>query len=237
MVQHNNKGLTDNQVFSRLGLDPKQLLHANAVFLDLGCGRREDIAKGVEFHGASYVGIDVGPDAPIRCDSHALCLKSESVDVVFSAATMEHFRNPWKVVEEVVRVLKPGGVFLGLVAFIQPEHGYPGSYFHMSAKGTRVLLEDNGFVKTRTLGGGGPYCLEYLVKAILSPLPVVNWMAGKFARYLEMVRFVGEWLNLEAKVLRGELKRECKSHDLQARLERWDAAIVFYGEKPKIDGV
>ena len=134
MLPCKKHSLADNQVFSRLQLDPARFLGTNSVFLDLGCGTRKDVAAGVAAYGAKYVGLDMGPGAQIRCDAHALCLPAASVDVVFSAATLEHFRNPWKVVQEIARVLKPGGVFVGLVAFIQPEHGYPGSYFHMSAK-------------------------------------------------------------------------------------------------------
>jgi SAM-dependent methyltransferase len=228
-----NCSLRDNQVFSRLQLDPGQFLHGNSVFLDLGCGTRNDVATGAAAYGAQYIGVDIGRGAQICCDAHLLCLNTESVDVAFSAPTLEHFRNPWVVVQEVRRVLKAGGIFVGLVAFLQPEHDYPGSYFHMSAKGVRVLLEENGFVDVNTIGAGGPYGLEYLAQGIVGPIPLLSWFVGKCARSLEIIRFGGEWLNVALLVRRNELDYKTSKSYLQSRLERWDAAIIFYGRKPE----
>lgn len=65
-----------------------------------------------------YIGLDISrtalKQAPnclrIQCDLQALPLRRYSIDMFFSIATLEHIPNPEKVLEELDRVLEPGGV-------------------------------------------------------------------------------------------------------------------------------
>lgn len=45
-------------------------------------------------------------------DLENLSVENESVDAVYSVSVIEHTRNPRKVIDEVNRVLKPGGLFV-----------------------------------------------------------------------------------------------------------------------------
>jgi hypothetical protein len=86
--------LASNQIFQALKLNPADIIKTGCILLDLGCGSRLDIRKGVQSLGGLYIGIDLCLAAPIKCDSHKLCLRTGTVDIVFSSATLEHFRNP-----------------------------------------------------------------------------------------------------------------------------------------------
>ena len=55
-------------------------------------------------------------------DIHALSLKEGSVDSVICLAVLEHVYDPKKAVEEIVRVLKPGGLGLLYVPFMYRYH-------------------------------------------------------------------------------------------------------------------
>lgn len=134
-------------------LDPAHMkiideLPANQKILEIGCGggqaRQWFTAKGHQ-----YVGIDIskvrvfewlqqfgGPD--ILCDAHCLPFGDRQFDLVYSAAATEHFACPYLVVQEVARVLKPGGYYLGNVSFLEPWHDH--SFFHMSPLGVFQLL-------------------------------------------------------------------------------------------------
>lgn len=45
-------------------------------------------------------------------DAFALPFPENSFDVVFHQGLLEHFRNPWGIVEENIRILKPGGILI-----------------------------------------------------------------------------------------------------------------------------
>ncbi len=115
----------------------------NAVCLDVGCGPVDIKRPFIERAGYTYIGFDCdSPAAPIIGDAHAIPFISGSFDLATGHAVMEHFRYPWVVVEEVFRILKPGGYFHGWVAFIE---GFHDSYFHMTHWAVSSLLRNAGF--------------------------------------------------------------------------------------------
>ncbi len=119
---------------------------AEPLVLDLGCGAGDSRDAFLSL-GYRYVGVDVSGQGPtLWADAHALPFKSESFDVVFSMAVLEHVHNPFLALSEVARVLKPGGQFIGVAAFGEPFHA---SYFHASSWGIVSLLNANGFVAER----------------------------------------------------------------------------------------
>ena len=95
--------------------------------------------------GVDLVGVDYSGEAPeFLVDAHVLPFPDDSFDGVLSLAVLEHLRDPYRAVQEVARVLRPGGVFAGTVAFLEPFH--LESLFHHSAYGTWSVLHEAGFV-------------------------------------------------------------------------------------------
>lgn len=112
--------------------------------LDLGCGDRRFEALCRELGGFNYVGIDFDGAAPdLLADAHALPFRSESFSFVLSVAVLEHLAAPAVAMAEIARVLKPGGTFIGTVAFLEPFHML--SHYHMTHVGLMRLLDDAGF--------------------------------------------------------------------------------------------
>ena len=124
---------------SRLGLRPGYRL------LDVGCGEDNFMRPVIAPLGVDFVGVDYSGEAPdFLVDAHVLPFPDDSFDGVLSLAVLEHVYNPYRVVQEVARVLRPGGVFAGTVAFLEPFH--LESLFHHSAYGTWSVLHEAGFV-------------------------------------------------------------------------------------------
>lgn len=109
--------------------------------LDWGCGPAAYRMPVRDVLGHHYVGIDAEGDlVDVRADVHALPFRDESFDHVITNAVLEHVYDPVRAVREVTRVLRPGGVFAGSVAFMEPYHYH--SHFHLSPDGVvRVLTE------------------------------------------------------------------------------------------------
>jgi SAM-dependent methyltransferase len=121
--------------------------------LEIGCGGGQMRAWFVG-RKMKYVGTDVsktrvfqwlrdfgGPD--ILCDAHFLPFRDRQFDVVYTAAVTEHMACPIRYAQEVRRVLKPGGYFLGNISFLEPWHD--SSHFHCSPDGVLELLLEADF--------------------------------------------------------------------------------------------
>ncbi len=92
--------------------------------LDLGCGRG-DFLRGFIRCGLDGYGVDLSTSAESVCpeaeilqsdlEGEPLPYPDHSFDVVFSKSVLEHFYFPEKLVQEIYRVLKPGGLVITMV--------------------------------------------------------------------------------------------------------------------------
>jgi SAM-dependent methyltransferase len=113
------------------------LLPSASHVLDLGCGPRDQAAP-IEHLGHQYVGFDYsGDSADFLADAHAIPFADSSLDCVFSYAVFEHLHNPFVALQEVWRVLKPGGYLVGSLSHGEPFHQ---SYFHLTPWGLVSLI-------------------------------------------------------------------------------------------------
>lgn len=100
--------------------------------LDMGCGDGTRLSKLVE-KGQKGYGIDISSKAIsiarkkypnlnfLVGDLENLPYKNDSFDLVYSAFVFEHLDDPARVIEEAIRVLRPGGLFL----IVSPNFGAP----------------------------------------------------------------------------------------------------------------
>lgn len=72
------------------------------VRVDLGCGDNKRLGT---------VGVDARPTraADVVCDVRHTPFDDSSVDVVYATCLLEHFADPYEVLDEIVRVMKPEG--------------------------------------------------------------------------------------------------------------------------------
>ena len=118
-----------------------------------GSGKALDIGAGngrhrriIEDAGYRWTGCDTAAtrgDGVIEADAHHLPFDDNTFDLAVIWQVMEYLRDPWKAVEEISRVLTPGGILIGSASFLEPMHGRV--YFNFSQYGLEEILKNSGF--------------------------------------------------------------------------------------------
>jgi SAM-dependent methyltransferase len=123
---------------------------ARGVLLDLGCGRKPYQAIFAP-HVTRHLGIEYAPESGYRGNTADLCgdaaaipLRAASVDTVLCTEVLEHVPDPERVVREIARVLRPGGVVFCTAPFFYPIHGVE-DYYRYGPEGVAAILKRQGF--------------------------------------------------------------------------------------------
>ncbi len=121
-----------------------------ARVLDAGAGEGQYCDR---FTRHRYTGVDLGVgDAAWNyarldaiADLLALPFSDGTFDATLNVVTLEHVKEPARVIEELYRVLRPGGRLLIIVPHEWEQHQTPHDYFRYTRYGMQYLLERAGF--------------------------------------------------------------------------------------------
>jgi SAM-dependent methyltransferase len=157
---------------------------ARGRLLDVGCGSQPYRSL---FTVDEYVGLELDtPDARARdvadayYEGDSFPFPGGRFDTLLCNQVLEHVFNPDVFVNEMHRVLAPGGRLLLTVPFVWDEHEQPHDYARYSSFGLQALLERNGFqiVEHRKLMGDFSVLCQlanaYLFKVFQSRGRLVN---------------------------------------------------------------
>jgi len=101
--------------------------------LVVGAGISPVVPNVIQHDISDYPNIDVISDT--------LPFKAESFDSVFCENVIEHVPDPYKLVADITRILKAGGI-LGINGTnLHFTHGFPSHYFNPTEFGMRRLLD------------------------------------------------------------------------------------------------
>jgi SAM-dependent methyltransferase len=135
-------------------------LPAGARVLDAGAGEGNYRAY---FTAQRYTGLDLGVgDAAwdysgldVVGNLDALPFASGAFDASLNVVTLEHVREPGRVLAEIARSLAPGGKFLLIAPHEWEEHQQPHDYYRYTRYGLDYLLRQAGFdaLEIRPVGG------------------------------------------------------------------------------------
>jgi SAM-dependent methyltransferase len=105
---------------------------------------QEDIADlRAVFAATEHIGCDIqdGPGVDRIEDIHHLTFADESVGTVICLETLEHVADPLRAVQEMHRVLRPGGVLAISSLMFFPIHAHPWDYWRFTPEGFELLLQ------------------------------------------------------------------------------------------------
>lgn len=155
------------------GGDIEKLIETNELVLNVGAGYRKTPKRYYNQDNVINTEIFPYPTTDVVCNGDNLPFKDNSFDVVLSLAVLEHVPNPWVHAEELIRVLKPGGIIYADVPFLQPYHGYPYHYFNMTTAGLRSLFEKNIQV------------VKHSVETWSKPIFSLTWILQRYCEFLD----------------------------------------------------
>jgi SAM-dependent methyltransferase len=142
---------------------------AGKKVVDIGCGHGRN-RPIVEAAGGEWVGVEPfeGGAHTVLGSAESLPFAADTFDIAIMDAVLEHVPNVEKSFSEVGRVLRPGGLFIGYVAFMECFHEI--SYCHLSFKALENYAAVNGMLLIG-VAGGESFGFDYNFRVLFYPLP------------------------------------------------------------------
>jgi SAM-dependent methyltransferase len=131
--------------------------------------------------------VALGPRTGLVCDGHDLPFADESFDAVVCQAVLEHVIEPARVAAEIRRVLRPDGVVLSEIPFLQGVHEGAYDFTRYTLLGHRLLWRD--FVEVDAGVACGPgmalgWAVGYFLRAVAGSNRPLRAVFGAFSALL-----------------------------------------------------
>jgi SAM-dependent methyltransferase len=144
----------------------------NSLVLVIGGGTMGQGTGALYQHPrARVVALDVyrSPNVQLIADAHDIPLCDESIDAVVVQAVLEHVLDPQRVVDEIWRILRPGGVVYAETPFMQQVHEGPYDFTRFTESGHRYLFRRFSLLRSGTSGGPGTqlaWSIDYFARSV-----------------------------------------------------------------------
>jgi SAM-dependent methyltransferase len=150
-----------------------------------------------------YVNLDLFavPGVDVAADAHELPFRDGLFQRVECDAVLEHVKKPEKVMEEMRRVLAPGGYLHLVTPFCHPFHEYPKDYRRFTIDGLKELAEGMEIVDAGWRTGPTATLLVFVLEYVKAIVPwrvwriathgVLGWLLFPL-RYLDLVMLRSE---------------------------------------------
>lgn len=135
---------------------------ATGNFLDVGCAGatlRSRVANSCRYLGLDYptTGKELyGAKPDIFADAAHMPFSNDSFDSVCLLDVLEHLPEPENSLNEIARILRPGGFLYISVPFMYPIHDAPHDYQRMTVHGLRRWLDNSGLELVEISSFGRP---------------------------------------------------------------------------------
>ncbi len=118
----------------------------NECVLDLGCG---DSRYSRYF--PNRIGLDHSMQEGVNIvgDAHHLPFSSSSFSMILTTEMLEHVHDPQQVIDEIERVLRPGGKVILTTRFVFPIHEAPLDFYRFTKYGLAHLFRKWGEIEIR----------------------------------------------------------------------------------------
>ena len=123
-------------------------------------------------------------------DAHHIPIPDASVDAVWCQAVLEHVLDPWRVAQEIHRVLKPGGIVYAETPFLQQVHEGAYDFTRFTESGHRWLFRQFEAIKSGVVLGAAAqllWSIEHVARGVFRSVAagVIAKMMFFWLRYLD----------------------------------------------------
>jgi ubiquinone/menaquinone biosynthesis C-methylase UbiE len=113
------------------------------LILDVGAGSVSTNHSYTQyFPNRHTIDIDEKRQPDTIGDIHELPFEDNSYGFIVCTEVLEHCHTPQKAIEELYRVLKPGGTLILTTRFVYPLHDVPHDYFRFTKYGLQHLFRE-----------------------------------------------------------------------------------------------
>lgn len=160
----------DNKAARRIADELLKRLAPGARVLVVGGGT---IGSGAEplYEAGVVVGLDIYPTryTALVADAHKIPFADGTFEAVWVQAVLEHVLTPEQVVQEIHRVLKPGGYVFADTPFLQHVHEGAYDFTRFTMNGHRWLFRGFSLLDAGLAGGAGStlnWAIRYFARAL-----------------------------------------------------------------------
>jgi SAM-dependent methyltransferase len=165
-----------------------------SIIADLGSGRRKVSSKCLGVDIVSVPGVDVVGNL------FNLPFKENSLDGIIIRGVLEHVPDPHTAVNEMERVLKPGGKVYSSIPFMQGYHPSPGDFQRYTIDGIQRLFSRFEKVECSITRGAGSAFVwigrEYLAQLFsFNNMMIYKALKMLFGWVMQPVKYTDHILN------------------------------------------
>jgi len=173
--KRNSRRLPDR--LRRLLMPPEPFVMNPAEPKDFPLGRWNLYIGGAGRAPGGYVNLDLFavPGVDVAADAEQFPFPADFFQRVECDAVLEHVRNPERVMQEIRRVLVPGGYAHLVTPFCHPFHEYPKDYRRFTLDGLREIACGMEVVAEGWRTGPTATVLVFVLEYVKLLLPFRAW--------------------------------------------------------------
>lgn len=145
----------------------------NAEILVIGSGDTSIIGN------ATYTDVTFGENVRCIADAHDLPFTDKSFDACVAVAVLEHVADPYRCVQEIMRVLRPDGYVYSETPFMQPVHMGAHDFTRFTHLGHRRLFRYFEEIRSGIAVGSGTSAgqmLRYAIASLSNKPSIRKWL-------------------------------------------------------------
>lgn len=189
----------------------------NLLILDLGSFNRRLTENVLNVDLVDDIDTDIVEDI-----CKLVPFEDNMFDVVICTAVLEHVAEPTKIVSDIYRILKPGGIVWSDIPFLQPLHRVPTDFQRYTIDGIKYLFRNFDEIESgsaNTIGASMIWILDEFRKIVLK-YSIDNYLTNLLDKDWE--KFKQSMLNIDS-TTQVNIAEECLIVT---------GAVFFCGKKP-----